>query len=153
MRSHGVSNFPDPNRSGQIDKTKVIALEPSPQFHVAERACQRLLPSDGTQSGPTHAQVQAALSGMVAVAGCMRSHGVRSWPDPYVDRSRPGDPRPVFDLHSTINPNAPAISADIHACQHLMPDSTSPYMCSTAAAPPGSNPGDEGCGGGSATVP
>jgi hypothetical protein len=148
-----VSSFPDPNSSGQIDKSKLLPLAHSPEFRAAERACRHLLPNDTNQSGTTHSQVQAALNGMVAFAGCMRSHGVRNWPDPYVDRSRPGDPRPVFDLHSSINPNAPAISADTHACQHLMPDSTSPYMCSTAAAPPGSRPGDEGCGGGSATVP
>jgi hypothetical protein len=153
MRLHGVSRFPDPTSGGQIDKTKEIPLEHSPEFRVAEGACRPLLPSHATQSGPTHAHVQAALSGMVAFAGCMRSHAVGNWPDPYVDRSSPRDPRPVFELHASINPDAPGIRADIRSCQHLMPGSTSPYMCSTAAAPPGSGPGDEGCTGGSATVP
>ena len=153
MRSHGVSNFPDPNSSGAIDKAKVIPLKNSPQFQVAQRACGHLLPNRATQAGPTHAEAHAALSGMVRFAACVRSHGVRNWPDPYVDRSYPSDPRPVFDLHNNIDPTAPGIRADIQECQHLMPQSTSPYMCSRAAAPAGSPAGDEGCSGGSATVP
>jgi hypothetical protein len=85
----------------------------------------------------------------------MRSHGVQNWPDPYIDRHHPDDPRPVFDLRSSIDPTAPRISADIHECQHLMPESTSPYLCSRVLAEriPGSPPGAEACGGGSATVP
>ncbi|HEY2593574.1 MAG TPA: hypothetical protein VGK33_06715, partial [Chloroflexota bacterium] len=62
MRSHGVSSFPDPNSSGQIPKDKVIPLARSPQFRVAEGACQHLLPNASAPT-VTHAQVQAALSG------------------------------------------------------------------------------------------
>lgn len=154
MRSHGVSSFPDPNSSGQIPKDKVIPLASSPQFRVAQRACQHLLPNASAPTD-THAEVQAALSGMVRFAACMRSHGVQNWPDPTVDRHHPDDPRPVFDLHSLVDPTAPQISTDIHQCQHLMPQATSPYMCSRAAAEriPGSPAGAEACGGGSATVP
>jgi len=150
MRSHGVSSFPDPNSSGEIPKNQVIPLASSPQFPAAERACQHLLPNTNAPTD-THAE----LSGMVRFAACMRSQGVQDWPDPTVDRSHPGDPRPVFDLHSIVDPTAPRISADIHACRHLMPESTSPYMCSRVLAEriPGSPPGAEACGGGSATVP
>jgi hypothetical protein len=154
MRSHGVSSFPDPSSSGDIPKDKIIPLASSPQFQVAQRACQHLLPNT---NGPraTHAEVQAALSGMVRFAACMRSHGVQNWPDPYIDRHHPDDPRPVFDLHSSVDPDSPQIRTDIHECQHLMPQSTSPYVCSRAAAAriPGSPPGAEACGGGSARVP
>lgn len=154
MRSHGVSSFPDPSSSGTIPKNQVIPLAASPQFPVAQRACQHLLPNTG---GPTdtHAQVEAALSGMVRFATCMRSHGVQNWPDPTIDRDHPGDPRPVFDLHSAVDPTAPRITADVDACQHLMPESTSPYFCSRVLAEriPGSPPGAEACGGGSPTVP
>lgn len=154
MRSDGLPTFPDPDSSGQIPKTKVVALASSPQFRVAQSACQHLLP-DTNPPTATHAQVQAALSGMVRFAVCIRSHGVQNWPDPTVDRSHPGDPRPVFDLHSIVDPTAPRISTDIHQCQHLMPQSTSPYMCSRVLAEriPGSPPGAEACGGGSAEVP
>jgi hypothetical protein len=154
MRSHGVSSYPDPTNSGEIPKDKVVRLAGSPQFQVAQRACEHVLPNTNLPS-PTHAEVQAALGGMVRFAACMRSHGVQNWPDPYIDRHHPGDPRPVFDLHSAVDPTAPAISADIRECQHVMPQSTSPYMCSRALAEriPGSPPGAEACGGGSQTVP
>jgi hypothetical protein len=153
MRSHGLSNFPDPTGSGTIDKTKVIPLASSPQFKPAQTACQHLLPSANPPRA-SHAEVQQALSGMVRFAACMRSLGVRAWPDPYIDHRHPDDPRPVFDLHA-INPNSPQISADIHECQYVMPQSVSPYMCSRALAEqiPGSPPGAEACGGGSERVP
>jgi hypothetical protein len=154
MRSHGVSSFPDPNSSGVIPKSQVIPLASSPQFPVAQRACQHLLPNT---SGPTdtHAEVEAALSGMVRFAACMHSYGVQNWPDPTVDQDHPDDPRPVFDLHSSVDPGAPQIMADMHACQHLMPGSTSPYLCSRLMAEriPGSPPGAEACSGGSPGVP
>ena len=104
---------------------------------------------------PAQATGSAQATGALAFSRCMRSHGVQNWPDPYVDRSRPGDPRPVFDLHSAIDPNAPRILADLTACQHLMPQSTTPYFCSRILAQhiPGSPPGAEACGGGSPEVP
>ena len=154
MRSHGVSSFPDPDSSGNVPKNKVIPLASSPQFRVASRACQHLVPNSNRPQ-TTHAEVEAALSGMVRFAACMRSHGVQNWPDPIVDRSRPGDPRPVFDLHSSVDPTAPRILADVSACQHLMPQSMQPYFCSRILAQriPGSPPGAEACGGGSPEVP
>jgi hypothetical protein len=154
MRSHGLSSFPDPDSHGDVPKNKVIPLLSSPQFRVAQRTCQHLLPNQGAPTD-THAEVQAALTGMVRFAACMRSHGVQQWPDPTVDRSHPGDPRPVFDLHSAVDPSAPRITSDVAQCQHLMPQSTSPYFCSRVLAEriPGSPPGAEACGGGSETVP
>jgi len=154
MRSHGVSSFPDPNSSGEIPKNEVVPLASSPQFRVAQTACQHVLPNTNPPRS-TQAEVQAALDGMVRFAGCMRSRGVQQWPDPTIDRHHPNDPRPVFDLHSSVDPTAPQISTDMDECQHLMPQSTSPYICSRVVAEriPGSPPGAEGCGGGSATVP
>ncbi|HUA43943.1 MAG TPA: hypothetical protein VMA77_01870 [Solirubrobacteraceae bacterium] len=152
MRSHGLSSFPDPNSSGVIPKTEVIPLASSPRFQPAQRACQHLLPNTGS-GGSTQIEVRQALSGMVRFAACMRTDGVQNWPDPTVDRDHPDDPRPVFDLLS-INPSAPQISADIRNCQHVMPQSTSPYMCSRALAEQiGGPPGALACTGGSPAVP
>lgn len=152
MRSHGVSSFPDPNSSGEIPKNEVVPLASSPQFRVAQGLCQHLLPNTRVPTS-THAQVEAALSGMVQVAACMHSRGAQDWPDPTVDREHPDDPRPVFMLPS-IDPDAPQISADIHACQHLMPGSTSPYICSRVLAERiGGPPGAFACVGGSPEVP
>lgn len=154
MRAHGVSSFPDPNSSGAIPKNEVVPLASSPQFKVAQRACQHLVPN-ANRPQTTQAEVQAALSGMNRFAACMHSHGVQNWPDPVVDRSHPGDPRPMFDLHSSVDPDSPQIRTDMHECQHLMPQSASPYLCSRLLAEriPGSPPDAEACGGGSATVP
>lgn len=152
MRSHGVSSFPDPNSSGEIPKNEVVPLASSPQFRVAQGLCQHLLPNTRVPTS-THAQVEVALSGMVQVAACMHSHGAQDWPDPTVDREHPDDPRPVFMLPS-IDPDAPQISADIRACQHLMPGSTSPYICSRVLAERiGGPPGAFACVGGSPEVP
>jgi hypothetical protein len=80
---------------------------------------------------------------------------VQNCPDPTVDRHHPDDPRPGFDLHSIVDPTAPGINTDIHECQHLMPQSTSAYVCSGVLAEriPGNPPGAEACGGGSSEVP
>ncbi len=81
MHSHGVPNFPDPNRSGQIPKEQVIALDPSgPQFKAAGTACARLNPYG--PPGETAAQVQAQAAAMLAFAQCMRGRGFLSFPDP-----------------------------------------------------------------------
>jgi hypothetical protein len=82
MRAHGVSNFPDPTTSPRNFKQ---ALDPStahsPAFGPAVSACQHLLPRGGQNSQsprPSHAQIEAEI----AFAGCLRSHGFPSFPDP-----------------------------------------------------------------------
>jgi hypothetical protein len=144
MRSSGVLDYPDPDRSGGTDKSKVTAAESevgSFHFDAALNACRHLLPP--SPPGPTPAEVQQAMNGMANFARCMRSHGVSSWPDPYLDVGRP-----TFETHS-IDYKAPPISTAIHDCRHLMPGSTLPRMCSSLLG----TPGNEGCFGGSARVP
>jgi hypothetical protein len=144
MRSNGVLDYPDPNSSGGTDKSRVTAAESavgSSRFDAALNACKHLLPS--SPSGPTPAEVQRAMNAMATFARCMRSHRVTNWPDPSLDAGRP-----TFDIHS-IDYKAPPISTAIHDCQHLMPGSTLPRMCSSLVG----TPGNEGCFGGSARVP
>jgi hypothetical protein len=57
------------------------------------------------------------MSGMRNFARCMRSHGVSDWPDPTTDRAG----YPAFYLQGKIDMNAPQITTNIHACQHLVP--------------------------------
>lgn len=149
MRSQGVPNFPDPNSSGEFDKPTLSRLAASSSlYQAAQRACQHLLPNTDN-GGPTPAAVQQAMSGMVRFARCMRSDGVRDWPDPMIGPHG----RPVFMLPS-IDPNSAQVSAAIHGCQHLMPQSTSPYICSRALAEQVGGPGGAyACAGGSARVP
>jgi hypothetical protein len=110
MRSHGVSNFPDPDSSGAIPKVGPQQLGVSSSwFQQAQSACAYLLQ-------PSDAQVQQTLSGMRDFARCMRSHGVRDWPDPTTDI----DGQLVFDVHGQINPDSPHISTTSDECSHLL---------------------------------
>jgi hypothetical protein len=147
MRANLVTDFPDPNHSGAFPKSQLARLAGSnPQFRGAHSACRHLLLNQ-VETGPAPTQVQQELSGMVRFAACISSDGVRSWPDPTVDRSYPSDPRPVFELLNHVDANAPRIKAAIHTCRHVMPRSEMPYMCAQALAPAGSQPGNEGCTG------
>jgi hypothetical protein len=101
MRSHGVPNFPDPASNGQVPKadTRQLGVS-SAQLQAAQRACQRLYPTNGgsltasmmlcLQTGDCpQAMVQQVLTAERKFAQCMRSHGVPGWPDPTVSEGRP----------------------------------------------------------------
>jgi hypothetical protein len=85
MRSHGVPNFPDPDGSGQIPKTQVVAdRERNPsRFNSAENACRHLLPANGSLGPQETSQHQRTrLADGLSFARCMRRHGVTRFPDP-----------------------------------------------------------------------
>jgi len=79
MRSHGVSNFPDPDTGGFK-----FALAPStpksPAFQSAFADCRHLLPNNGQPGQEAHSPAQIAAA--VAFARCLRNHGFESFPDP-----------------------------------------------------------------------
>ncbi len=83
MRSHGVSNFPDPKQvaGGGIQVSgSASGINPqSPLFVSAQQACRHLLP-DGGQ--PTHAGQQRELARMLHSSQCMRAHHISGFPDP-----------------------------------------------------------------------
>lgn len=118
MRSHGVSNWPDPNSSGQFPKRRLEHLGVSNSgLQAAQTACRHLLPNGG--NGPTPAQLAQSWSDFLKFARCMRSHGVRNWPDP--TRYAPHPERPYFNLSAAgINPSAPQIVTKIHQCLYLL---------------------------------
>ena len=89
MRSHGVSNFPDPTSDGQINVQFASGGKDgapvssgidrmSPQYLSADQTCRPLLPG----GVPTPAQNQQALAKVLKFAECMRLHGVSNFPDP-----------------------------------------------------------------------
>jgi hypothetical protein len=83
MRSHGVSQFPDPTANGAIDLQGVPGVSPSsPAFKAAQTACQTLLPVKRPPSGPPSAHAYARL---LHWAKCMRAHGTSGLPDPKPD--------------------------------------------------------------------
>lgn len=78
MRSHGVSNFPDPFPGGGFDVSGLGAETQSPTFASAQDACVGLRPGGSAPLQVTGAQeVQ-----MTAKARCIRKHGVPNFPDP-----------------------------------------------------------------------
>jgi hypothetical protein len=81
MRTHGVSNFPDPSPGGGIHIAIGSGLNPfSPAFKAAQSACGKLLPGGGPGAqGPPSAQ---ATKQMLTISKCMRAHGVTGFPDP-----------------------------------------------------------------------
>jgi hypothetical protein len=78
MHSHGVPNFPDPNSSGDIPKDQVVPLAGSPQFQIAQSACQHLFSGPNQSAEPKRIRLADAL----AFARCMRGRGFASFPDP-----------------------------------------------------------------------
>jgi hypothetical protein len=122
MRSRGVPDFPDPNRSGAIPKESLQQLGVSTsRFQAAQSACAHLLPNGG--SGPAPAQVAQVRANALRFSRCVRAHGVTNFPDPGSDGRIP-DPASV-----RIDQGSPQFQAANQACRKYRP----PYMPSNAA--------------------
>jgi len=86
MRTHGVSNFPDPHVSVSSGHAAVgFAVSPSqtgsPNFKSAEEACSGILPGPPSAAQQA-AQQQAHKRGLLAFAHCARTDGLHDFPDP-----------------------------------------------------------------------
>jgi hypothetical protein len=82
MRTHGVTNFPDPTPGGGggVQIRVGSGVNPfSPTFRSAQTACRKLLPGGGPPSGHASAQARAL---MLRTSECMRAHGISGFPDP-----------------------------------------------------------------------
>ncbi len=125
MRSHGVSDFPDPTPSQGGGVAFQITGGPgsdlnheNPRFKAAGQACQSLL-AGGGQPAPLSAQKIAAE---VEWARCMRTHGVPGFPDPNAqgafDSSRFDDTSPAFQTASracaSVEPTGPVAAVPGH---------------------------------------
>jgi hypothetical protein len=88
MRDHGVSNFPNPQVSTSGGGTKVAIVVPatvgsSPQFKAAQTACGGILPQPSKSELAQQAHDQLVhKQDLLAFARCLRSRGVRGFPDP-----------------------------------------------------------------------
>jgi hypothetical protein len=81
MRSHGVSNFPDPDSQGNLPSLTQQDLGVSKQTSLAaQQACKSLLSRGGNTGTP--AQRQQKLAFGLKVAQCLRTHGYPTFPDP-----------------------------------------------------------------------
>jgi hypothetical protein len=77
MRAHGVPNFPDPSASGGLVIPNNINPQ-SPAFKSAQQVCDELPQARSGQGGSAESRKLQLL----ALARCMRSHGVPSFADP-----------------------------------------------------------------------
>lgn len=139
MRSHGVSDFPDPNANGsiQISGGPGSDLDPNnPTFQAAQRTCQSLQPK------PSAAQQHQAQQQFLKYSQCMRSHGIKDFPDPNANGRISISAGPGSDL----DPNNPTFQAAQSACQHYLPGGKAPSI------PPGGGSGRTSSGGSSGQV-
>jgi hypothetical protein len=86
MRSHGVTNFPDPKVTVSPGHAAVaIAINPSitrsPNFKSADKTCSKILPGPATPA-QQQAEQQAHKRVLLAFARCARTHGLQGFPDP-----------------------------------------------------------------------
>jgi hypothetical protein len=126
IRSHGVPNFPDPSSSGsgavQIQQSSRVGSGPStevngvpvkgPAFQAAMQACRKYLPSGGRPSAAKTAQIKAQA---LAMARCMRAHGVPNFPDPQF-QTGPGGGFGIRLGGPGVDPQSPAFQAAQKTC-------------------------------------
>ncbi len=114
MRSHGVPNFPDPQRvSGGNFKLTIQRLgASSPHFNAAMSACNHLLPNGGSGSQETAQQTRTRLADELSFARCMRSHGLSRFPDPTAQ----GELSVEMVQAQGIDVHSPAVLHIVQAC-------------------------------------
>ncbi len=127
MRAHGVADFPDPARNGQVS---AVGVNPnSPEVQAAGRSCQSVLPG-----GNPAAQFAQGLARGLRFSRCMRAHGIPDFPDPGGNTAAGGSNISIHvSAGSGIDPNSPQFRAALRACRSILPRVGSP-----AAGPRGS---------------
>jgi hypothetical protein len=133
MRSHGLSNFPDPGSGGQIPKADPQQLGVSTsQLQVAEQACQHLIPATGSTAEQqqetqcamadncSQAVIQKWMSGLRTLAQCLRTHGQPNWPDPVISSEGGHQAGPHFNYDQAgIDHHSQQVLADVQTCIDL----------------------------------
>jgi hypothetical protein len=130
MRASGVPNFPDPQPGGGLLFNAAGVNPAAPAVRAAQAKCHKLLPKGGPPApgSTTHPSAQT-LEKLLAIAGCMRRHGVPDFPDPRT--SIPVNPfaggrgvitdydGAILLFPSTLNPRSPAYMHAAAACGPL----------------------------------
>jgi hypothetical protein len=115
MRANGVSDFPDPNASGEFPSYGV-SVSPA-VWMKAVAACKALQPPGTLSAKLTPAQESAALK----FAQCIRENGVPDFPDPV-------NGQPLVDTTRIPSSNKPGgmtiLNAAMHTCGHFVAEQT-----------------------------
>ena len=111
MRANGVSDFPDPNASGEFPSYGVSVTKAV--WTKAVAACKSVQPPGSLNAHLTQTQFSAALK----FAQCVREHGVPDFPDPV-------NGQPLIDTTKIPSSNKPGgmtiLNAATHTCGHLL---------------------------------
>lgn len=134
MRSHGVTEFPDPT----VGSNGLPSFGPTlnvnggaPVYDAAQRVCKQDLPDIGPHTSAEKATANAAA---LRYATCMRSHGVPDFPDPN------GQGLIQINASGTLEPNSPAFQNAQMACKRLN-NGFGVSVASTSSAPGGAGSG------------
>ncbi|HVQ93076.1 MAG TPA: hypothetical protein VMU51_18715 [Mycobacteriales bacterium] len=129
MRAHGVPKFPDPGSNGGIGiDAGALGVDPKGAvFKAAEKACDSVRPKGPP---PDPKQAAEAQQHALAYSKCMRSHGIKNFPDPKFKGNST-----ELGLPKGLNPNTPQFRAADATCRKLVPG-------------PDGGPGGPGPGGG-----
>jgi hypothetical protein len=115
IRSNGVSEFPDPNASGQFVYGIPSGSSPlnpsSAAWQQASGACKSLEPPSFIPTQFTPKQVAARLK----FAQCVRTNGVPGFPDPT-------EKGPLIDVSNASS--IPGLQAAVQKCTRLNPAAT-----------------------------
>ena len=113
MRANGVSDFPDPNASGEFPSYG-ISVTPA-VWKTAVAACKALEPPGTFSAKLAPAQESAALK----FAQCIRDNGVKDFPDPAPDA-------PMVDTNKIPSANRSGgmtiLQAAMQKCGHFAAD-------------------------------
>jgi len=114
-RAHGVSDFPDPNASGEFPSYGVSVT--AAVWTKAVAACKSLQPPGSLSAHLTQTQLSAALK----FAQCVREHGVPDFPDPV-------NGQPLIDTERIPSANKPGgmtiLNAATNKCGDLLAQQT-----------------------------
>jgi hypothetical protein len=115
MRANRVTDFPDPNASGEFPSYGISVSKAV--WTTAVAACKSLQPPGSLNAHLTPTQFSAALK----FAQCVRKHGVPDFPDPV-------NGQPLIDTTHIPSANKPGgmtiLNAATHTCGHLLAQQT-----------------------------
>lgn len=121
MRSHGVTNYPEPIAPGSVPLgggNRFLGNGPnpnsSPTYRAASAACRKYAVASRVTPGGA-ARVAAE---QLEYAQCIRTHGEPDFPDPSASGG--------FLIPKSVDENSPSFRAAENACKSLQPGFAGP---------------------------
>jgi hypothetical protein len=118
MRANGLPNWPDPESNGVFDKAKLRAAGYSvaQTRAVEEGPCKNTLPTGSPSPSPSRRITAQQQQYYLDAAACMRSHGIRNFPDPTFSNGSV-----TFVAPPGLETTSPEFAQDEDTCKKLIP--------------------------------